>query len=158
MLSNSHPSLTCNMMVNELGQVSHMFVNSSEDSLGIVSSDGQLLRLNVTAPANLSIDKLTYMMSAFHNPKSITGLDVCVRKPVLLTSCKDNTIKVWNFQNHELELQKNFSEEIFSVSLHPNGLHCAIAFADKLRLYHILVDDLRLCLEVGTLSGLFILN
>ena len=37
---------------------------------------------------------------------------------------------------------------MFSVGLHPAGLHVAIAFLDKLRLYHILLDDLRLCVEL----------
>ena len=35
-----------------------------------------------------------------------------------------------------------------SVSLHPTGLHCAVGFTDKLRIYHILVDDLRVCMEI----------
>ena len=35
------------------------------------------------------------------------------------------------------------------MALHPSGLHCAVGFVDKLRLYHVLVDDVRLCLEVS---------
>lgn len=142
------------LLAYSLGNIFHMFVSPTEDSLGLLSTDGQFLRLNITAPANLSTDKLSYVMAPFHTPKSITGLDVCVRKPLFLTSCKDNFVKIWNFRSHELELQKSFGEEIFSVALHPNGLHCAIAFSDKLRLYHILVDDFRLCLEVSAMIHL----
>jgi WD40 repeat protein len=37
---------------------------------------------------------------------------------------------------------------MYSVAIHPTGLHCAVGFTDKLRVYHILVDDLRICMEV----------
>ena len=37
---------------------------------------------------------------------------------------------------------------MFCVALHPSGLHAVVGFSDKLRVYHILVDDIRVCLEV----------
>ena len=42
-----------------------------------------------------------------------------------------------------LEVYKEFQEEAYSVSLHPSGLFILVGFADKLRLFTILIDDLR---------------
>lgn len=40
------------------------------------------------------------------------------------------------------------SASLFLVIHHsPPGLHCAVAFTDKLRVFHILVDGLRICME-----------
>lgn len=41
------------------------------------------------------------------------------------------------------ELVKNFTEDCYSVSVHPNGLTVLLGFADKLRLMTVLMDDLR---------------
>ena len=126
-----------------------MFLDSNEDHLCLLSLDSQLMILSIETPSKISIDKLSYAVTQFHCPKTITGLDVCVRKPLILTSSKDLTLKLWNFQTHDIIFQKTFLEEISSVALHPSGLHCGIGFIDKLKLYHILVEDIRLCLEIS---------
>ncbi len=41
------------------------------------------------------------------------------------------------------ELVKNFTEDAYSVSLHPSGLTVLLGFADKLRLMTVLMDDFR---------------
>ena len=38
---------------------------------------------------------------------------------------------------------KNFAEDCYSVSVHPNGLAVLLGFADKLRLMTVLMDDFR---------------
>ena len=73
---------------------------------------------------------------------------MCTRKPLIASCSKDNTVRLWNFKLHELELMKAFPEDMYSVALHPTGLQLAIGFVDKLRIYHVLVDELRLCMEV----------
>jgi WD40 repeat protein len=47
-----------------------------------------------------------------------------------------------------IEQCKTYPEEMHSVAIHPTGLHCAVGFTDKLRIYHVLVEDLRLCMEI----------
>ena len=79
----------------------------------------------------------------FHS-ESIEGLDVCHRKPLIVTCSKDHTIRVWNYKTFGMELAKKFREEIFSVAIHPDGLYIAAGFADKIRLLNILIDDMRL--------------
>jgi len=144
-------SLSKTISANELssGLVISIALCPRDEKLCGITSDGQLLS-TTALPAILAsdTDEIKYTVSAFHGPKQITGMDICVRKPLILTCSKDNSLRLWNFKTHEMELVKNFPEEMYSVALHPTGLHCAIGFTDKLRAYHIMVDDLRLCMEV----------
>ncbi|KAG2522825.1 hypothetical protein JM18_002955 [Phytophthora kernoviae] len=73
----------------------------------------------------------------------VTGMDVCVRKPLLVTCSLDRTVRVWNYIDRTCEVAKRFNEEAFSVACHPSGLHLLVGFADKLRLLNILMDDIR---------------
>ena len=51
----------------------------------------------------------------------ITGLDVCVRKPLLITSGQDCSVRIWNYLSKTQELVKTFTEEAHSVAIHPSG-------------------------------------
>ena len=51
----------------------------------------------------------------------ISGLDVCQRKPLVVTCGADRSIRVWNYLTMELELSKEFEETVESVALHPTG-------------------------------------
>lgn len=51
-----------------------------------------------------------------------------------------------------LELAKYFTEEAFSVALHPSGLYILVGFSDKLRLMNLLIDDIRPFKEI-TIRG-----
>lgn len=42
-----------------------------------------------------------------------------------------------------MEVCKEFQEEAYTVSLHPSGLFILVGFSDKLKLFTILIDDLR---------------
>ena len=63
---------------------------------------------------------------SFHNG-SITGVDVCQRKPLVATCGVDRSIKVWNYLTLELELSKEFEESVESVALHPTGKHIGVS-------------------------------
>lgn len=130
------------------GFISQMAITPHDECICLVTSDNQLLQLQSVNLHTMGADQVKYLQCSFHGPKSIQGMDVCSRKPLIITCCKDNTLRIWNFQTNELELLKVFPEDMFCVTLHPTGLHCAVGFTDKLRVYHILVDEIRVCLEV----------
>ena len=48
-----------------------------------------------------------------------------------------NTIEFW----------KDFSEEVYTISIHPAGHQILAGFSDKLRLLNILIDDFRVVRE-----------
>jgi WD40 repeat protein len=74
---------------------------------------------------------------------SVTGMDVCIRKPLVATSSLDKAVRLWNWQDATLELCKYFQDEAYSIAIHPNGLLLLVGFADKLRMMSILMDDLK---------------
>ena len=48
-----------------------------------------------------------------------------------------------------LEIYREFSEEAFSIAMHPSGLYILVGFSDKLRLMNILIDDIKQFREFG---------
>ncbi|DAZ95763.1 TPA: hypothetical protein N0F65_010265 [Lagenidium giganteum] len=128
---------------------------------GISSSVGAALTSAATAasvtlstngddltPTMMKSEDADYLLYSFHRPSDsglmhITGMDVCVRKPILVTCGLDKTVRVWNYLDRTCEVAKQFSEEAHSASCHPSGLYLLVGFADKLRLMNILMDDIR---------------
>ena len=50
----------------------------------------------------------TILLYPFHSD-SIEGLDVCHRKPLLVTCSRDHTIRVWNYRTQGIELAKVYN-------------------------------------------------
>ena len=131
------------------GAVLSMALSSAEDRMCAVTSDNQLLSMSFSSPSSITNDQVKHLLCSFHGPKAIMGMDVCVRKPTIITCSRDNTLRIWNYQTLELDLCTTFAEEMLCVSLHPTGLHAAVGFADKLRVYHVLVDELKPASEIA---------
>ena len=89
---------------------------------------------------------LDYLTGGFHSG-AITGLSCAVRKPLVATSSNDRTVRVWNYSTNTIEFWKDFSEEVYTVSIHPAGHQLLAGFSDKLRLLNILIDDFRVVRE-----------
>ena len=139
-----------NMWSTELTQSSvvSLALAPNEDYICAVTGDNQLLTLPSISPNTISTDDVKYVTCSFHGQKAILGMDICYRKPLILTCSRDQSLRIWNFQSLELELCKTFPEEMLCGALHPSGLHAAVGFGDKLRIFHILVDELRPALEL----------
>ena len=80
---------------------------------------------------------------------TIHAIDTCIRKPLLIAAVSDGTVRIWNFKDGHLRICKTFHEEPRSVSFHPSGMHAIVGFSDKLRIVHVLADDLRPCWEAS---------
>ncbi|CAM9161858.1 unnamed protein product [Discosporangium mesarthrocarpum] len=124
----------------------------SEDRLCAVTSDSQLFEVSITSQ-HIKDSDMKPVISHFHgpgiNPGGITGMDTCVRKPLVATCGMDRTVRVWNIVEQHLELWKTFPEEPFSLTMHPSGLHVIVGFTDKLRLMNLLMDDIRTYREIA---------
>ena len=79
--------------------------------------------------------------------QNVSGLDVCVRKPLIATCSTDKAVRLWNWVDVSLELVKYFQDEAYSISIHPTGGMLLVGFADKLRMMTILMDDLKVYRE-----------
>ncbi|KAJ3337549.1 Cilia- and flagella-associated protein 57, partial [Kappamyces sp. JEL0680] len=109
----------------------------------------QVFKMALTGPTDANVSpsaeeaaKVEPYMESYHCG-AITGLDLCVRKPLLVTCSSDKSIRIWNYLTGTCELMKYFGDEPQSISLHPSGLYLLVGFSDKLRLMNILMDDLR---------------
>ncbi|TYZ58912.1 hypothetical protein PybrP1_009516 [[Pythium] brassicae (nom. inval.)] len=152
------------------GHVVTLCVSPSEDAVVAALSSGQLLTfpyqhhvggaLSASTSATLAAgdepasagaarsEDVEFVLSAFHRPSDggllhVTGMDVCVRKPILVTCGLDRSVRVWNYLERTCEVAKQFAEEAHSVACHPSGLYLLVGFADKLRLLNVLMDDIR---------------
>ena len=70
-------------------------------------------------------------------------MDLCIRKPWIVTFSTDKSIFIWNYLTKKLEICKYFNNKIHSVSFHPSGLHILAGFEDKLKLLNVLMDDIK---------------
>jgi WD40 repeat protein len=68
-------------------------------------------------------------------------MDICVRKPLIVTCGADKFIRVWNYEDKTIETYKSFNEEAFCVSFHPSGYHIIVGLSDRLRLMNICVHN-----------------
>lgn len=73
----------------------------------------------------------------------ITGMDVCIRKPLIATCSSDKSVRIWNYVDNECLAIKYFGEEASTVAIHPSGLYIIVGFNDKLRMMALLNDDMR---------------
>ncbi|XP_068171387.1 cilia- and flagella-associated protein 57 [Antennarius striatus] len=129
------------------GQEIHtMCISPAEESVSISTDRGQLYTFDLSSgemdKQNLGHPHFDFLLQSFHS-KSITGLSVCIRKPIVATSSLDQSVRIWNYETKMLELCKDFQEEAHSVALHPTGFYILVGFTDKLRLMNLLVDDIR---------------
>lgn len=138
-------------LLSDVMQVS-LALCPNEDRLCAVTSDNQLFEVKIIAQ-HIKDSDMKPVISFFHGPGlntgGITGMDTCVRKPLVATCGVDRTIRVWNIVEQRLDLWKAFQEEPYSLAMHPSGLHIVVGFADKIRLMNLLMDDVRLCHEIS---------
>jgi len=134
---------------NNPADVMTMALSPNEDTLCATLNNNQLFSVNLSSPTSIKNDDMKPVSSLNHGPGAITGLDICIRKPLVVTSGMDRTVRVWNYVDMKLEMSKTFTEDPCSVAFHPSGLHVLIGFADKLRLMNLLMDDIRPYREVS---------
>jgi len=140
-------------ILNENNSITHLCIPPSEEQLACIVGNNQVYSLNLSQVEVLKQEtehelhseedrNFQPLLTLFHY-KGITGLDLCIRKPYLVTSGYDRTVKVWNWHEKRMIINKQFNEDPLCVAMHPSGLHIVVGFADKLRIFNILMDDIR---------------
>uniref|UniRef100_A0A8C4V989 Cilia and flagella associated protein 57 n=1 Tax=Falco tinnunculus TaxID=100819 RepID=A0A8C4V989_FALTI len=115
----------------------------------VVNTNENQLYMFPMLSTNLMKEKAAYFAYLNYplHSASITGLDICVWKPILATCSLDRSVRVWNYKTNTLELYKEYREEAYTVSLHPTGLFCLVGFSDKLRFISLLYKDMHVFKE-----------
>jgi len=120
-------------------------LSPSEEALAVTTSTAQLYSLSLLGHDVLKAEEspaFESVLTPFHTG-AILGMDVCTRKPLVVTCGMDKSVRVWNYLEKTCELCKFFNEEAYSVAFHPSGFHLIIGFSDKLRLMNLLMEDMR---------------
>ncbi|XP_075995968.1 cilia- and flagella-associated protein 57 [Genypterus blacodes] len=124
-------------------EIATMCLSPSEELLAVTTERGQVYSVSLTSAEMSKGEQVPFefLSQTFHS-KAVTGLSVCIRKPLIATSSLDRSVHIWNYHTKMLELYKEFLEEAFSIALHPSGLVVLVGFSDKLRLMNLLIDDI----------------
>eukprot|EP00933_Yihiella_yeosuensis_P068974 TRINITY_DN7503_c8_g1_i1.p1 TRINITY_DN7503_c8_g1~~TRINITY_DN7503_c8_g1_i1.p1 ORF type:complete len:1191 (-),score=308.81 TRINITY_DN7503_c8_g1_i1:162-3734(-) len=125
--------------------VRSLALSPSEELLAVSTSTAQLYQLSLLGQDLLKADEAPQfesVLTPFHTG-AILGMDVCTRKPLVVTCGIDKSVRVWNYVEKSCELCRFFNEEAYSVAFHPSGFHLIIGFQDKLRLMNLLMEDMR---------------
>lgn len=89
------PSRAENQMITQLT------VSPSEEALTAVTDANQIYSISL-ATAEIGkvgdFSQFEVLSQSFHSAH-ITGLDVCLRKPLVATCSLDRSVRVWNFEN-----------------------------------------------------------
>jgi WD40 repeat protein/ElaB/YqjD/DUF883 family membrane-anchored ribosome-binding protein len=128
---------------DEGSHVNRLAVSANEDSFVCTTENSQMY-YSLLSNTDVKGDecKLDLFSQPFHHGE-ITGMDTCIRKPLVVTCSTDRSVRVWNYTEETSELVKYFTEESYCVAIHPSGLYILVGFSDKLRLMNLLIDDIR---------------
>jgi WD40 repeat protein len=119
--------------------LSSMALTSTEDRLYLITENNQLLQAKITLDlAAEDVSSFEYLICNFHS-QPITGMDVCIRKQLVVTCSKDKTIRVWNYASRTLDIGPLvLQDETLAVAFHPSGYHVVCALIDKIVIYNVL--------------------
>ena len=113
-------------------------LNVKAGSIVISTENGQIYFVDINADNALQDgNNYKYFLTSFHS-EDITCLDVAKLKPLVCTGSRDRYIRIWNYISLQQENFEMFDDEPTYIAFHPNGLHLAVLFKEKLRIMHIL--------------------
>ncbi len=134
--------------------IGSLSLSPSEDIVSIATVSNQIYTLSLSNSDILKPEDLSFefLSSPVHGPgrtgkATITGLGICVRKPLIATCGVDRSIRVWNYLDRSMDLMKVFPNEPLCIAFHPGGLQVAVSYTDSLHLMNLLMTDIRVFKE-----------
>ena len=101
----------------------YLAVSPNEEHLLCSLENNQLYTLLLSNSEIMKPDEMNFDVMGTHNHQGpITGMDVAIRKPLIVTVSTDKSVRLWNYVDRTCELTKFFADEIYSVAIHPTGL------------------------------------
>ncbi|KAF4046602.1 WD domain G-beta repeat [Phytophthora infestans] len=98
--------------------IKDLAISPSEDLLVCSLENNHMYALTLSSTDILKEDAMNFevVSTAFHAPSSsgschITGLDTCIRKPLVVTCALDRSVRVWNYLDKSTDILKFFRED-----------------------------------------------
>lgn len=101
---------------------------------------------------SVATSPLTDLYFGGNHQQRVMGLDVAFQRPIAVTVSHDHTLRIWNYESMRCELSYEFNETPYAVAVMASGFQVIVSFKDKIRMYNVLQDKLRLFRET-TLKG-----
>ena len=147
----SEYTLARTLFVGRRSTIYCLDISESEETmcLSFKNSDVGLLPMSVLFVAKDKKEVTADVVASGFHCGPVTGLDIAMQRPIVASCCrKDASVRIWNYQTKQCELARVFlGDEPMTVALHPLGYYLAIGFADKFRVFHILMSELQLFRE-----------
>jgi len=122
--------------------ITSLTLSHSEDYIYFITKSKQLLKVDIPLyDGSEQKSKVDFVHCCYHT-QDITGLDVCIRKQLIVTCSKDRTVKIWNYVTKTLEISQTVPEDALAVAFHPSGFHIVVAIQDKITLFNVLSKSL----------------
>lgn len=141
---------------------------NSEEKLAIALKSNDICICSLSQAMSPDGCKFEVFCGGFHSGR-IKEMDLATQRTLLATcSDVDHTLRIWNYNTMTCELAKKLYivqsdaidtsqvsdiKPLLSVAFHPSGYYLAVSFVDKVRLFHLLLDELRLFRDVSTPSS-----
>jgi len=120
---------------SEQSDIVGLSISTQEETLAAFFSSNQVAMFPIS---NIDIlkeaDDHFQMVGSGYHSQAISGIDVCVRKPLVATCGLDKSVRIWNYLDKTCEVVKCFQDDLSSIAIHPSGLHVILGFSDKVNL------------------------
>jgi WD40 repeat protein len=117
-------------------------IDPSEENAIVSLENNRLVALSLTNGDYLLNTEEKPLLMPFHEG-AILSCSLCIRKPLIATCGADKTVRVWNYLDNNLEIVKEFTENVYSVSIRSDGFAMLIGFGDKLRYCSVFDQDIK---------------
>ena len=130
----------------------------SEDKLVLMSTEGRLLIVPVgnDMPGETKftehLEAKDLSQGGYHE-SSVISTSMAAQRSIIASVSTDNTVRVWNFETMKCELVHRFhNDDPLDIGIHPNGFQIVVSFKEKIKLFNILLDKLKLYKETPAKS------
>jgi len=129
-----------------------MAISSNKETVIACTKNDRLMTFSLSSVDMLEEGAVASFVDVFKggfHQGAIHAMDICVQKSIAVTVGADRTIRVWNYIRGKSQIvHHSKAEEPFSVALHPYGFQCVVGFKERVRIYNILLDDIRALREL----------
>lgn len=128
----------------EHDNISCLSVSPSSESVACYTRNKQILLFSLLNMDNIKKTDESFkpLRNFREHERGITGLDICVNKPIIAMCGKDHTLRVFDYLTMKLRMVLKLSDEPQTVALHPAGNMVIVGLKDKVKTFHLLMDSL----------------